>query len=114
MSTLSVAPPFEVFTDIDGQPLEAGSIYIGVAGLNPITNPKNAYWDAALTQLAVQPITTRGGYPLNGSNVGTIYVSGTYSMAVANRIGSVVFSALSPTIRSGIVVLDSAGTAYTV
>lgn len=99
MSALSVQPTFPIFTDIDGQPLEAGSIYIGIAGLNPITNPKTVYWNAALTQVATQPILTRGGYPLNGSAVGRLYVAGDYSIAVANRIGSVVYSSLTPTER---------------
>jgi hypothetical protein len=53
MTALSIQPTFPIFTDIDGQPLEAGYIFIGVANLAPIGNPINVYWDAALTLAAV-------------------------------------------------------------
>jgi len=62
MSTQSIKPPFPLFCDRDGQPLEDGYIWIGVAGLPPIGNPVNVYWDAAQTLPAVQPIRTQGGY----------------------------------------------------
>ena len=61
MTTLSIQPPYPIITDIDGQPLEDGYIWIGVAGLNPIGNPISVYWDAALTQPAGLPIRTQGG-----------------------------------------------------
>jgi hypothetical protein len=93
MSALSVNPVFPIFTDIDGQPLEAGDIYIGVTGLDPITNPINVYWNAALTQLATQPIKTRGGYPLNGAAIGRLYVGSDYSIKAVSRAGNVVYSA---------------------
>jgi hypothetical protein len=37
-----VVPPYLVFTDIDGAPLEAGYIYVGEYGLDPQTNPQAA------------------------------------------------------------------------
>jgi hypothetical protein len=63
MTALSIQPPYPTFTDTDGQPLENGYIWIGTANLNPITNPITAYWDAALTVTAAQPIRTLNGYP---------------------------------------------------
>jgi hypothetical protein len=35
MTALSIQPPFPLITDIDGQPLEDGYIWIGVANLPP-------------------------------------------------------------------------------
>jgi hypothetical protein len=89
--SVSVFPPFKVFTDIDGLPLDNGDIYIGVANLDPLTNPQVAYWDAALTQVATQPIKTRGGYPLNGSAIGNLYALNDYGILVANSAGGVVY-----------------------
>ena len=90
MSALSVEPPYPAFADADGQPLEDGYIWIGTANLNPITNPIAAYWDAALTIAAVQPIRTLGGYPSNSGTPARIYVNSDYSIQVQNRNGSVV------------------------
>lgn len=111
MSATSIQAPFPLFTDIDGQPLEAGEIFIGVAGLDPITNPINVYWDAALTQLATQPIPTRGGYPLNGTVIGRLYVGSDYSIKAASRAGNVVYSATSAgeRISSDLVTFIQAG-----
>jgi hypothetical protein len=65
MTALSIQPPFPLISDIDGQPLEDGYIWIGVANLPPIGNPIAVYWDAALTIPAALPVRTRGGYPVN-------------------------------------------------
>jgi hypothetical protein len=71
MSALSIQVPFPVFQDRDGQPLEAGYVWIGAANLDPQTNPINVYWDAALTISAPQPIRTLAGYPSRSWNAGT-------------------------------------------
>ena len=93
MTALSVQPPFPILTDIDGQPLDDGFIFIGVVNLAPITNPVTVYWDAALSVTATQPIRTRGGYPMNAGVPGRLYVNTDYSIQVQNRNGSVVYSA---------------------
>jgi hypothetical protein len=93
MSTVSISTPFPIFTDIDGQPLENGYIFIGIANLGPIGNPINVYWDAALTIPAAQPIRTLGGYPINNGTPARLYVNSNYSIQVQNRNGSVVYSA---------------------
>jgi len=95
MPATSIQTPFPLFTDIDGQPLEQGQVWLGVSGLAPIANPITAYWDAALTQVVTQPVTTRGGYPMNGSSVGRLYVNSDYSILIRNRNGYEVLSALS-------------------
>lgn len=106
MTALSIQPTFPIFTDIDGQPLEAGLVWIGVAGANPIANPQTAYWDAALTQPVTQPVATRGGYPMNAGAIGRLYVNGDYSILVRNRSGSDLYSALTATERYSDVVVQ--------
>jgi hypothetical protein len=95
MPATSIQTPFPLFTDIDGQPLEQGQVWLGVSGLAPIANPITAYWDAALTQVVTQPVTTRGGYPMNGASVGRLYVNSDYSILIRNRNGYEVLSASS-------------------
>lgn len=111
MPATSIQSPFPLFTDIDGQPLEAGLIWLGTAGNNPISSPITAYWDAALTQVVTQPVTTRGGYPMNGSSIGRLYVNADYSILVQNRVGSTVLSAPNATERydSSLITFIQAG-----
>ena len=101
MSALSIQPPFPVFTDLDGQPLEDGYIYIGTANLPAVTNPLTVYWNAALTNVAVQPIRTSGGYPVNSGTPARLFVNGNYSILITDRNGSVVFSSLQDNLFSG-------------
>jgi hypothetical protein len=105
MTALSIQPTFPIFTDIDGQPLEDGYVFIGTANLNPITNPITVYWDAALTLAAVQPIRTLGGYPMNSGTPARLYVNSDYSIQVQNKNGSLIYSAPAATERlSGVVI----------
>jgi hypothetical protein len=99
MTALSIQPPFPLLTDIDGQPLEDGYIWIGVANLPPIGNPIAVYWDAALTQPAALPVRTRGGYPVNNGTPARLYVNSDYSIQVQNKNGSVLYSAPQATER---------------
>ena len=99
MTALSVNPPFPVFTDIDGQPLEDGYLWMGLPNLNPITNPIQVYWDAERTIPAAQPIRTLGGYPSNSGTPARLYVNSDYSIRVMNKNGSVVYSAPAATER---------------
>jgi hypothetical protein len=105
MSALSIQPTYPIFTDIDGQPLEAGYVWIGQANLDPQVNPINVYWDAALTISAVQPIRTLGGYPSRSGTPARLYVNSDYSIRVQNRNGSTVYSAPSATERYNDVVI---------
>lgn len=115
MSALSVQPTFPIFTDIDGQPLENGYIWIGVANLDPQTNPVQVYWDAALTQPAGQPIRTLNGYPSRNGTPARLYVNSDYSIRVQNSKGSMVYSAPAATERySGAVVqIDASDVSFT-
>jgi len=95
MSALSINPPYPVFTDTEGQPLEDGYIWIGVANLNPLTSPIVVYWDAALTLPAGQPIRTVNGYPSRAGTPARLYAGSDYSIQVQNKNGSVIYSALN-------------------
>ena len=106
MSALSIQPTYPIFTDADGQPLEDGYIWIGTANLDPQGNPTNVYWDAALTQLAGQPIRTLNGYPANSGTPARLYVNSDYSIRVMNRNGSTVYSAPTATERYSDVVVN--------
>jgi hypothetical protein len=94
MSTL-ITSPFPVFTDTDGLPLENGYIDIGIAGLNPLSNPRQAYWDPALTMPATNIRTTRG-YPARNGAAGFLYAApGDFSILVRNKNNVVILSNLN-------------------
>jgi len=114
MSALSVNPPFPIFFDIDGQPLDAGYIYLGVANQATEANPIQAYWDAALTVAATQPIRTRGGFPVNAGVPARVYVNSDFSIVVKNRNGFQVFSSPTCTDRfnDAVVQVDSSDVSF--
>jgi hypothetical protein len=97
MSAQSIEQPYPIFTDADGDPLENGYIWIGTENLYPITNPVAVYWDEALTQPAVQPIRTSGGYPINAGTPARLYTASSYSILVQDRNGITVYSAQGET-----------------
>lgn len=116
MSALSIQPTYPIFTDIDGQPLEDGYVWIGTANLDPQTNPINVYWDAALTLPAAQPIRTLAGYPVNNGTPARLYVNSDYSIRVMNKNGSVVYSAPAATERYSeavVVGIDAINVSFT-
>lgn len=85
MSLNQIAPPYPVFTDLDGTPLDNGYLYIGEVSLNPETNPIVVYWDAALTQPAAQPIRTQNGYPYRNGTPSLLYTDKEFSITVRNK-----------------------------
>jgi hypothetical protein len=107
MTTLSVSPPFPIFSNRDGSPLENGYIWVGTANVNPITNPIAVYWDAALTQPAGQPIRTINGYPSNSGTPGRLYIGAAdYSIQVQDSKGSLVYGSSNRTERIGDISAD--------
>jgi hypothetical protein len=111
MSAPSVQPPYPTFADANGQPLDDGYILIGAASLNPITNPIVAYWDAALTITAVQPIRTSGGYSVYQGTPSRIYTNGDYSIQVQNKNGTVVYTSLNDNVLGdGLLATNATGT----
>lgn len=101
MSALSINPPYPAFAGADGQPLDNGYIWIGIANLNPITNPLATFFNAALTIAAVQPIRTSGGYAVYQGTPARIYTTGDYSIQVQNKNGTVVYTSLNDNAFSG-------------
>lgn len=95
MPTLPVNPPFPLFTDADGQPLDDAYIYIGTANQNPVSNPVAVYWDAALTITAAQPIRTSGGYPVYNGSPARFFTAIDYSIQVRDKNGAFVYAAAS-------------------
>lgn len=109
MSAFSITPPYPVFPDIDGQPLEDGYIWIGVSSLNPLTNPIVVYWDAALTIPAPQPIRTINGFPSKAGTPARLYAGSDYSIQVQNKNGSVVYSSTNDNGFSGSIAINAVG-----
>lgn len=115
MSALSIQVPFPVFQGRDGQPLENGYVWIGEPNLNPQTNPVVAYYDAALTIPAAQPLRTLNGYISRAGTPAQIYVDGVnFSILVQDSKGSMVYNfpdgtGVSPTVNASDVIYDPAG-----
>jgi hypothetical protein len=93
--SLSVNPPYPIFSEADGLPLENGYIWIGAANLDPQINPINVYWDVGLTIPAAQPIRTLNGYVVYNGTPSRFYVSGNYSIRVMDKNGSTIYTSLS-------------------
>jgi hypothetical protein len=93
MAALSIQVPYPVFYDRDGQPLENGNIYIGVANLDPETNPLQVYYDEALTITASQPLITSGGYVYRNGTPTQLYVNAAdFSITVNDSKGLFVYN----------------------
>jgi hypothetical protein len=93
MSALSIQVPFPVFQDRDGQPLDNGYVWLGVANLQPQTNPLVAYFDEALTIIAAQPLRTINGYISNAGTPAQVFVDAVnFSILVQDSKGSMVYN----------------------
>lgn len=90
---LATESPFPQYFDIDGTPLNSGSLFFGVANQNPETNPITVYWDAAGTQPAAQPIPTINGYAVRSGTPALLFANSDYSVTVRNLRGNIVFTA---------------------
>lgn len=88
-----VIPPYEVFTDANGDPLEDGFIFIGEPGLSPITNPLQAFFDADLT-IPASNIRTKGGYPANSGSPARLYTATNYSIVVQDKNQNTLYTQL--------------------
>lgn len=95
MPAIAVNPPFPLFTDADGQPLDDAYIYIGTANQNPVSNPIAVYWDSALTIAAAQPIRTSGGYPVYNGTPARFYTNSDYSILVRDKNGAFIYTSAS-------------------
>jgi len=112
MPAIAVNPPFPLFTDADGQPLDDAYIYIGTANQNPVSNPITVYWDSALTITATQPIRTSGGYPVYNGSPARFYTNSDYSILLRDKNGAFIYTSASETdfISSEFVTFIQSGT----
>lgn len=93
MTALSITPPFPVFTDKNGEPLEDGYIWIGEANKDPRSFPVATYWNNIFTEIAAQPIRTLAGYPSKSGSPSQIFItSQLYSILVQDKRGVTIFS----------------------
>lgn len=92
---LTIANPFSSFPDVDGKPLENGSIWIGAENQDPQANPVSVFWDEGLTIGASQPLRTKGGFIVNAGVPANAYTAGPFSIRVQNKNGTSVYSAAS-------------------
>jgi len=93
--SILVKSPYPIYTDIDGDPLEDGYIFLGEPGLNPLSSPLQAYWDSALT-VPASNIRTKGGYPSNNGTPGQLHVDSDYSFLLQDKKGAqVLYTAYS-------------------
>jgi hypothetical protein len=85
MTLTQLAPPYPIFTDKSGLPLDNGYLYFGTANLNPETNPITVYYDSALTQPAAQPLRTSNGYVMRNGSPAIIYANSQFSVTVRDK-----------------------------
>src|SRR5690349_17127736 len=89
---LLITPPFPIYTDRHGEPLDNGYVYFGIANTNPQTNPVAIFWDEDLSIPAAQPARTTNGYIVRNGTPTNIYTASTCSMTVRDRNGTLVYS----------------------
>lgn len=83
------------FYDLNGDPLEAGYIYIGVKGLDPKTNPIQTYWNDTLTTPALQPLRTIAGYVSQAGTPSNVYFNNEYSITIEDKNMQLIYTNLS-------------------
>lgn len=104
-----VSTPFPIYNDTDGTPLDAGFIFVGQKGKDPIASPIAIFYDAALTMPAENPLRTRNGYVVkNGAPREVFTADPIVSILVQNKqkidIWNAAFINLNPGITPEAVV----------
>lgn len=90
--SVEIVNPFDSYRDQVGAALDLGKLYVGVANLDPITNPISVFYDEALTIAAPQPIPTSGGYVWRNGAPALIYTTASrYSMKLLSKNDVQVF-----------------------
>jgi hypothetical protein len=111
LAVYSVLPPFLVFPDSDGTPLENGQIFIGQPGYEARTTPKASFFDTAQTiptgTATGSAISTMGGFPARNGSPAMFYVDGDFSISVLDRNGVLLYSALNTTLAINLGAVDT-------
>jgi len=90
MALTQLAPPYPIFTDKSGSPLDAGYLYFGEVNKNPETNPIQVYYDSAFTQPAAQPLRTSNGYVMRNGSPALIYADSQFSVTIRDKNNALV------------------------
>ncbi len=90
MALTQLAPPYPVFTDKNGDPLDNGYLYFGEVDKNPETNPIQVYYDSRFTQPVAQPIRTSNGYVMRNGSPALIYANSLFSVTVRDKNSDLV------------------------
>ena len=111
MALTQLAPPYPVFTDKNGAPLDNGYLYFGEVNKNPETNPIQVYYDSAFTQPAAQPLRTSNGYVMRNGSPALIYAGSQFSVTVRDKNNALVIYSpvgygIDPGSVTGTVVYD--------
>jgi len=107
----SIAAPYQYFTDLEGDPLDDGKIYIGVENLNPETDPIQVWADLAGTIPLAQPLRTSLGYITNYGSQVNVFTDSAYSMTIKDKNGVLISyqrssAVITPESGSGNIVDD--------
>ena len=111
MALTQLAPPYPIFTDKSGSPLDNGYLYFGEVNKNPETNPIQVYYDSAFTQPAAQPLRTSNGYVMRNGSPALIYAGSQFSVTVRDKNNALVIYSpvgygIDPGSISGTVIYD--------
>lgn len=88
-----VANPVPLFVDTNGQALNNGTIYVGLANADPVKNPISVFQDAGMSVPLAQPLGVQAGMPsLNGTPIQVFTALSNFSLAVFNSAGNLVMS----------------------
>lgn len=88
----STESPFPQFFDVNGDPLDEGSVYYGLPNTNPVTSPLAVYWDASGTQPVAQPVKTLNGIPVRFGTPANVFTDQIYSISVYDKKGRLIFT----------------------
>lgn len=97
MATTSEARALPFFTDLLGQALSSGFIYIGQAGLDPVAYPVNVTSDIAGSTVIVQPIRTTNGHAVSAGALVHLFCPIPYSITILDSAGRLVYASLNET-----------------
>lgn len=94
MATISEARALPFFTDLFGQPLESGSIFIGQPGLDPVAYPVTVFSDSNETVVLAQPIRTVHGHAVSAGAQVHMFCPIPYSITILDAAGRLVYASL--------------------
>lgn len=112
MAVNSILPPYPIFADASGEPLEGGYIYVGEPGFEARSTPKTSYFDKLLTvptgTASGAAVRTTAGFPARNGSPAMIYADEDYSLTVTDKNGRVIYTTLNRTFAFGVEVADIA------